>query len=65
MADNDENADCDREAPDDPVELVDELEESGNLVEEEDDVQEIGEVSSEETNEVEDDLDASLASFKL
>ena len=63
---NEGSGDGDGEANDDPVEVDDEFEDSENQVEEEEDVQEICEVSgSEQVNEDEDDLDTSLASFKL
>ena len=44
LAGNDDYADCDGEAHDEPVELVDNLEESRVWVEGEDDLQEIDEV---------------------
>ena len=63
---NDGSADGDGEANDDPIDLVDDLEDSLDVVEEEEKVQEIGVVSSsEQMHENEEDLDASLASFRL
>ena len=62
---NEGSADGDGEANDDPIDL-DDLEDSLDVVEEEEEVQEIGEVSgSEQVLKDDEDLDASLASFKL